>query len=199
LASPDQVNERLRQFWRLRRHAEPEHVDLSDQILESPAVTPLDSIKTFVGANGTYYDECWRSMDLSRRRRGWNWAAGLTFGGWLAYRRMYMAATAALIYQGVLLAMALNGVWIWPLLAAQVALMYVMSSYGNAHYMMRFRRAALRVAEGDGEHAERLAALAQAGGTDPAAVYVMGGCAGLVIAAVMAITFGVFDGIVINR
>jgi len=198
LISPDQVNERLRQFWRLRRHAEPEHQDLSDQILEGPAVTPLDSAKTFVGANATYYDECWRSMDLGRRRRHWNWAAALSFGGWLAYRRMYVAATAALIYQGTLLAMALNGVWIWPLLAAEIALMYVTGNFGNAHYMARFRRAALCVAEGDGEYQERLAALAEAGGTDRPAVYVMGGCAGLVIAAVMAITYGVFDGIVIN-
>ena len=127
LESPDQVNQRLRQFWRLRRHADAEDDGLSDQILEGPPVTPLDSTKTFVGANGTYYDERWRFMDGRSWRRNWNWAAALSFGGWLSYRRMYIAATTALIYQGTLLAMALNGLWIWPLLAAEIAFLFVLS------------------------------------------------------------------------
>ena len=90
LASPEQVNERLRQFWRLRRHAEPERRSRSRiSMSTSPTSRPLDSTKTFVGTNGTYYDERWRFMEWRGRRRSWNWAAALSFGGWLAYRRMY--------------------------------------------------------------------------------------------------------------
>ena len=67
-------------------------IDLADQIVAEPGVTPLDSTKTFVGPNGTYYDERWRYMEWRGRSRSWNWAAALSFGGWLAYRRMYAAA-----------------------------------------------------------------------------------------------------------
>lgn len=57
LPSADQINERLRQFWRLRRHAEPERTTFADQYVDDPGITPIDSTKTFVGINGTYYDE----------------------------------------------------------------------------------------------------------------------------------------------
>ncbi len=197
LANPDQVNERLRQFWRLRRHAEPEDTGFADQYLEDPGITPLDSTKTFVGANGTYYDERWRLMDWRRRRRNWNWAAALTFGGWLAYRRMYLAAALVVVYQGLLLALALRGVMIWPLLAAEAALVLAMGYYGNVLYMLKFRRAALRVAEGDGEHQDRLDALARSGGIDRRAVYAMGVAGIAVVAAVIGFTYRIAGAIVI--
>jgi len=197
LPSADQVNERLRQFWRLRRHAEPADTGFSDQYLEDPGITPLDSTKTFVGTNGTYYDERWRFMEWRSRRRNWNWAAALTFGGWLAYRRMYFAALLAVVFQGLLLALALNGVLIWPLLAAEAALILAMGYYGNVVYMQRFRRAALQVAEGDGEHQDRLAALARSGGTDRRAVYAMGIAGLAVVAAVIGATYRLSGAIVI--
>jgi hypothetical protein len=197
LASADQVNERLRQFWRLRRHAEPEDAGFSDQYLEEPGITPLDSTKTFVGTNGTYYDERWRFMEWRSRRRNWNWAAALTFGGWLAYRRMYLAAGLAVVFQGLLLAMALNGVLIWPLVAAEAALLLAMGYYGNVVYMQRFRRAAVQVAEGDGDHQGRLAALARSGGTNRRAVYAMGVAGAAVVVAVIGFTYRLSSAIVI--
>lgn len=42
LPSPDQVNERLRQFWRLRRHAEPSEITFADQYVDEPEITPVD-------------------------------------------------------------------------------------------------------------------------------------------------------------
>jgi hypothetical protein len=197
LASPDQVNERLRQFWRLRRHAEPEDTGFADQYLEDPGITPVDSTKTFVGATGTSYVERWRFRDWRRRRRNWNWAAPLTFGGWLAYRRMYLVAALTLIFQGLLVALALNGVLIWPLLAAEAALVMIMGSYGNVVYMLKFRRAALLVAESDGEHQDRLDALARSGGTDRRAVYMMGFSGAAVVAAVIGFTYRLSGAIVI--
>ena len=65
---------------------------LDDPALDPDAVVPFDSTKTFVGPNGTYYDERWRWMEWRGKRRSWNWSAALTFGGWLAYRRLYALA-----------------------------------------------------------------------------------------------------------
>ena len=140
LANPEQVNERLRQFWRLRRHAEPSEITFADQYIDEPEIMPVDSTKTFVGTNGTYYDEHWRFMEWRDRRRNWNWAAALTFGGWLAYRRMYPAAALFVIWLGLLVALAVNGVLLWPLVVAQLVAAPGLGSYGNVLYMMRFRR-----------------------------------------------------------
>ena len=196
LASPDQVNERLRQFWRLRRHAEPERT-FADSIVAEPEVTPIDSTKTFVGANGTYYDERWRFMEWRSKRRSWNWAPVLSFGGWLAYRRMYAAAALYVLWLGLLVALAVNGILLWPLLVAQAAALLALGYYGNTLYMMRFRRAALEAAQGDGQHQDRLDALARAGGTDRLAIVLMG-VAGLAIAAVaIAVTEWVRNAVVL--
>jgi Protein of unknown function (DUF2628) len=173
LVSPDQVNERLRQFWR-RRHAEPSRITFADQYVDEPEIKPVDATKTFVGANGTYYDERWRFMEWRNRRRSWNWAAALSFGGWLAYRRMYVAAALFLLWLGLLVVLAVNGVWLWPLGVALAAALFALGSYGNALYMLRYRRAALEAAQGDGQHEDRLAALARAGGTSRLAASVMG-------------------------
>jgi hypothetical protein len=198
LASPDQINERLRQFWRLRRHAEPERTTLADQYIDEPEITPIDSTKTFVGINGTYYDERWRFMEWRNKRRNWNWAAATSFGGWLAYRRMYLAAALFVVWIGLLVALAVNGVLIWPLAIAQVAALLALGSYGNALYMAQFRREALRAAQGDGQHQDRLEALARSGGTSRLAVYLMG-MAGLAVAfTVIWATHWARDGVVLN-
>jgi Protein of unknown function (DUF2628) len=198
LASPEQVNERLRQFWRLRRHAEPAEITFADQCIDEPEITPVDSTKTFVGTNGTYYDEQWRFMEWRSRRRSWNWAAALSFGGWLAYRRMYAAAALFVIWLGGLVALAVNGVPLWLLVVAQAAVLIALGSYGNVLYMRRFRRAAVQAAQGDGQHQDRLAALARAGGTSRLAVWVMG-IAGLAMAgAAIGITHWARGGIDLN-
>lgn len=198
LASPDQINERLRQFWRLRRHAESERTTFADQYIDDPGITPIDSTKTFVGINGTYYDERWRFMEWRNKRRNWNWGAALSFGGWLAYRRMYLAAALFVGWIGLLVALAVNGVLIWPLAVAQVVALLALGSYGNALYMAQFRREALRAAQGDGQHQDRLDALARAGGTDRLAVYLMG-LAGLAVAfSVIWATHWARDGVVLN-
>jgi hypothetical protein len=197
LANPDQVNERLRQFWRLRRHAEPERT-YADQIVDDPGITPIDSTKTFVGSNGTYSDERWRFMEWRSRRRNWNWAPVLSFGGWLAYRRLYSAAALYVIWLGLLVTLAVNGVLLWPLAIAQVAALLAWGNYGNALYMMRFRRAALEAAQGDGQHRDRLDALARAGGTDRMAVCLMSIAGVAVVAAVTAATYWAHDAIVLN-
>jgi hypothetical protein len=198
LTSPEQVNERLRQFWRLRRHAEPARITFADQYVDEPDITPLDSTKTFVGTNGTYYDERWRFMEWRNRRRNWNWAAALSFGGWLAYRRMYLAAAVFVIWLGLLVALAVNGVLVWPLVAAQVIALLALGGYGNALYMMRFRRAALEAAQGDGQHQDRLGALARSGGTDRLAIYLMGIAGLAAVATVIGVTYWTRGGIVLN-
>jgi hypothetical protein len=198
LASADEINERLRQFWRLRRHAESERTMLADQYIDEPEITPIDSTKTFVGINGTYYDERWRFMEWRNKRRNWNWAAAASFGGWLAYRRMYLAAALFVVWIGLLVALAVNGVLIWPLAIAQVAALLALGSYGNALYMAQFRREALRAAQGDGQHQDRLEALARSGGTSRLAVYLMG-MAGLAVAVtVIWATHWAREGVVLN-
>jgi hypothetical protein len=198
LPSPEQVNERLRQFWRLRRHAEPADITFADQYIDEPGVIPLDSTKTFVGANGTYYDERWRYMEWRSRWRNWNWAAALSFGGWLAYRRMYLAAATFVLWLGLLVAMAVNGILVWPLVAAQAVALLALGAYGNALYMMRFRRAALAAAQSDGQHKDRLDALARSGGTDQLAVYLMGLAGLAVVAGAVAVTWWQRGSILLN-
>jgi hypothetical protein len=198
VASAEQVNERLRQFWRLRRHAEPSEITFADQYIDEPEITPIDSTKTFVGSNGTYYDEQWRFMEWRSRRRSWNWAAASTFGGWLAYRRMYKEAALFLTWLALLVALAVNGVSLWPLLVAQLAALVALGGYGNTLYMMKFRRAALEVAQGDGQHKDRLDALARAGGTSPFAVYLMGIGGLLMAAAAIGATYWVRGNLTLN-
>jgi Protein of unknown function (DUF2628) len=198
LASPEQVNERLRQFWRLRRHAEPSEITFADQYVDEPEITPVDSTKTFVGSNGTYYDERWRFMEWRSRRRDWNWAAALTFGGWLAYRRIYPAAALFVIGLGLLVALAVNGVLLWPLVVAQLAALLALGAYGNLLYMARFRRAALKAAQSDGQHKDRLEALARSGGTSRLGVCVMAIAGLAVAAAAVVVTYWVRGSIALN-
>ncbi len=150
-----------------------------------PPVQPVDSTKTFVGPNGTYYDERWRWMEWRGRNCSWNWAAALTFGGWLAYRRFYALAVVYLAWVGLLTVMVMHGTSLRFAGAVQLVAATIVGLYANRLYQQRFRRAAWRVAQAYDEHGARLDALARLGGVDRRAVWLMAlagtGLAGLLI------------------
>jgi hypothetical protein len=176
----------LRAFARLRRDAEtaatdrPQEPQLQDP--DRPEVLPLDLTKPFVGPNGTYYDESWRLMEWRDANRSWNWAAALSLGGWLAYRRLYDHAVLHSAWLTLLILLALSGTPIKLLAVAQVLVALLLGAYGNALYRQRFRQAAAAAARQEGDYAAQLAALASAGGTDRRAVWLMA----IVMAAVGA-------------
>jgi hypothetical protein len=151
-------------------------------------VLPIDSAKTFIGPNGTYYDDQWRWMDWMGRTRSWNWAAAATFGGWLAYRRLYRLAGLHLVWLGLLLAAGLNGVPVPLIGALLVAGAVLLGLYGNTLYFRRFKRAAVDVGQRHAEHRARLEALAAAGGTSRWAVLALAGAGALVAILVVALT-----------
>ena len=67
----------LRAFARLRQSAEAgaEGTSPGLQVEDDAAGAerlPLDLAKTFVGPNGTYYDESWRLMEWRGAQRSWN-------------------------------------------------------------------------------------------------------------------------------
>ena len=138
-----------------------------------PEIVPVDSVKTFVGPNGTYYDESWRWMEWRGRNASWNWAAALTFGGWLAYRRFYTLAVVYLGWIGLALLMLRHGASLRVTAAVHLALAIVFGLYANRLYQERFRRAAWKVTQEHEEHAARLGALARRGGVDRRAVWLM--------------------------
>lgn len=151
------------------------------------SVLPLDASKTFVGANATHYDECWRLMEWRRTNCSWNWPAALTFGGWLAYRRLYGYALLHSVWLGLLLFLVARGTSILLLAALQVAVAVILGLYGNALYRRRFRGAALNAALHEGNHRARLASLAEAGGVDPRAVWILG--LAMVVGAALIVRF----------
>ena len=174
-----------RRFGRLRRPQVP----APDPALADPvqrAVVPVDSAKTFVGPNGTYYDERWRWMEWRGLNRSWNWAAALTFGGWLAYRRFYVLGVLYLGWLGLLLMLALGGAPLRFVAVLALIVAVIVGFYGNTLYQLRFRRMSWKVAEQHEDHAARLKALAEAGGVDRRAVWVMalsGGALGALLIA----------------
>jgi hypothetical protein len=141
----------------------------------SPKLLPLDLAKTFVGPNGTYYDESWRLMEWRGAQRSWNWAAALSLGGWLAYRRLYGYAALRAVWLILLILLALSGKTVKLLLTLEVIVAVLLGVYGNALYRQRFRHAAEAAARHDGDYAAQLAVLVAAGGTDRPAVAVMVG------------------------
>jgi Protein of unknown function (DUF2628) len=151
--------------------------------LAPPKVLPIDSTKAFVGINSNYYDESWRVMDVSR---SWNWAAALTLGGWLAYRRLYDHAVLHAAWLTLLILLALGGTPVALVLVVQLSVAVLLGGYGNALYRRRFRLAAAAAARRDGEYPEKLAALAAAGGTDPRAVWIMAAAMAAVTACLIA-------------
>ena len=166
----------LRAFARLRQDteggAEGSAPGLADEAAP-PEVLPLDSTKTFVGPNGTYYDESWRLMEWRGANRSWNWAAALSLGGWLAYRRLYDHAVLHSVWLALLILLALSGTPLRLLVTVQIMVAVLLGVYGNALYRRRFRQAAEAAARHDGDYPAQLAVLAVAGGTDRSAVWLM--------------------------
>ena len=168
----------LRAFARLRQSAEA-GADGSSPGLRveddaaGPERVPLDLTKTFVGPNGTYYDETWRLMEWHGAHRSWNWAAALSLGGWLAYRRLYDHAALHSVWLILLILLALSGTPIRLLLMIQVIVAVLLGVYGNGLYRRRFRQAGEAAGQHNGDYTAQLAVLVAAGGTDHRAVAVM--------------------------
>ncbi|HSA79838.1 MAG TPA: DUF2628 domain-containing protein [Geminicoccaceae bacterium] len=185
---PDEGDQPERPFARLRPPppAPAPPLILEDTALSPDAVVPFDSTKTFVGPNGTYYDERWRWMEWRGKVRSWNWSAALTFGGWLAYRRLYALAVAYLGWLTLLLLLGLNGASLPLLAGGLLAAAAIVGFYGNALYQQRFRRMALKVAQDHRDYAARVGALAASGGIDRRAVWILAvaglGLGGLLVA-----------------
>jgi hypothetical protein len=158
----------------------------AEQDLAPPETLPIDSTKTFVGINSNYYDESWRVMEWRDVSRSWNWAAALTLGGWLAYRRLYDHAVLHAAWLTLLILLVLSGTPIALVLLVQLSVAVLLGGYGNALYRRRFRRAAAAAARHDGEYPAKLAALAAAGGTDPRAVWIMAAAMAAVTAGLIA-------------
>jgi Protein of unknown function (DUF2628) len=154
--------------------------------LASREILPIDSTKTFVGINSNYYDESWRLMEWRDVSRSWNWAAALTLGGWLAYRRLYDHAMLHAAWLTLLILLALSGTPIALVLLVQLSVAVLLGGYGNVLYRRRFRRAAAVAARHDGEYPAKLAALAAAGGTDARAVWIMAAAMAAVTAGLIA-------------
>jgi hypothetical protein len=177
-ADLESLRSSLRAFARLRQHAEAgaegslQEPPVEDETAR-PEVVPLDLTKTFVGPNGTYYDENWRLMEWRDANRSWNWAAALSLGGWLAYRRLYDHAVLHSAWLTLLILLALSGMPIKLLALSQVLVAVLLGVYGNALYRQRFRQAAEVAARHEGEYAAQLAVLTAAGGTDRRAVWLM--------------------------
>ena len=173
---PESLRSNLRAFARLRQLPETgidQQVPGGEEDAARPEVLPIDSTKTFVGPNGTYYDESWRLMEWRNANRSWNWAAALSLGGWLAYRRLYEHAVLHSVWLALLLLLALSGTPVKLLLFAQVIVAVLLGVYGNALYRERFRQAAEAAAHHEGEYEAQLGALAAAGGIDRRAVSIM--------------------------
>ena len=152
---------------------------------DAPLDVPIDLAKTFVGPNGTYYDERWRWMEWRGRDRSWNWSAALTFGGWLAYRRLYVLATVYLGWVGLLLRCSCMAPPCGSRRRSSWSSRSSSACTATGFTRPRFRRAAWQVAQQHDEHAARLGALASQGGVDRRAVWLMAlagiGLAGLLI------------------
>jgi Protein of unknown function (DUF2628) len=175
---PERLRASLRAFGRLRQRAATDADGSRDSSraepdLAPPEILPIDSTKTFVGINSSYYDEIWRVMEWRDVSRSWNWAAALSLGGWLAYRRLYDHAVLHAAWLTLLILLVLSGVSLKLLALAQLLVATLLGLCGNALYRRRFRRAAAAAARHDGDYAAQLAALAASGGPDPRAVWIM--------------------------
>lgn len=156
----------------------------------APGKIPIDSAKTFVGLNGTYYDESWRWMDWRGTRQSWNWPAALSFGHWFAYRRLYGCAAIHLLWFAMLTTAVVNNFPVVALTPPVLALVCLTGIYGNTLYFRSFRRAVDRITEhGEGSYDQRRCQLAAAGGTNPIAVGIM---AALSIGSVICVLYVTF-------
>jgi len=167
--------------------------------VKPPSKLPIDSSKTFVGQNGTYYDESWRWMDWRGTRRSWNWPAALSFGHWFAYRRLHLLAGLNLLWLAGLAAAAVNHVPILALALAALLITGLTGVYGNRLYFIAFRRAVDHVTKtGKGSYQERQDQLAAVGGTSATALGVMGALSITGIAAALATTLYLRGGFFLN-
>ena len=158
--------------------------------IEPPSKMPIDSSKTFVGVNGTYYDESWRWMDWRGTRRSWNWPAALSFGHWFAYRRLHRYASLHVLWLAGLAAAMVNNVPILGLIAAVLLITGLTGAYGNRLYFLAYRRAVSRVTRtGEGSYQALQDQLAAAGGTSTAALSVMGALSLASIISALGATF----------
>lgn len=149
---------------------EPAPVPLAEEPGEAIAAKP------FIGPHATFYDDRWRWMDWRGRSRGWNWPAATTFGMWLAYRKMYRGAVVYLAVFGLLVLLAAGGVPLRVLGVLFVAGNVVLGTYANTIYYQHFRSVARAVGSHHADYRTTVAALATAGGVDPAAARLMAAC-----------------------
>lgn len=124
--------------------------------------------KPFIGPHATYYDDRWRWMDWRGRSHGWNWPAATTCGVWLAYRKMYRWAVLYLAAFSLLVLLAVSGVPLRILAVLFVIGNLVLGTYANTLYFRHFRTVARAVGNHHADYRATAAALATAGGVDPA-------------------------------
>jgi hypothetical protein len=139
--------------------------------VKTNGATTFDSAKTFVGPNGTYYDERWRWMEWRGKDHSWSWPAATGFGVWFAYRRLYDWAALSVAWMMGLTYMVLSGTNLRLLAIAHLFVAWIAGRYGNTLYRRRFRRAALVAARAPNGHGERLEILRRAGGVDRLAAW----------------------------
>ena len=132
--------------------------------------------KPFIGPHATYYDDRWRWMDWRGRRRGWNWPAATTCGVWLAYRKMYRWAVVYLAIFSLFVVLAAAGVPLRLLGVLFIGANVVLGTYANMLYFQHFRRVARLVGNHHADFRTTAAALATAGGVDPAGARLMVAC-----------------------
>jgi len=173
-AGAGSTSDMRREFGRVRASLTPDPIaltagaeaDASGQD-KTRQVGPVDfSAKAFVGPNATYYDDRWRWMEWQGRQQSWNWAAAAGFGAWLAYRRMHAYAAIYGVWLVLLLVLALSGTPLRLLALLQLGVALGLGLYGNTLYRQYFRQRARDIARQNGDHAERVRALATAGGVD---------------------------------
>jgi len=141
-----------------------------------------------VGPNATYYDDRWRWMEWQGRQQSWNWAAAASFGAWFAYRRMYRYAAVYGFWLMLLLVLALSGTPMRLLGVLQLGVVIGLGLYGNTLYQQYFRQSAREVGRQHSTHAERVKALAAAGGVDRRALFGFAGIALAIGAALVVLT-----------
>ena len=172
-----------REFGRLGSALTPDKIALtagaqvepSDQATEKQIGRVDFSAKAFVGPHATYYDDRWRWMDWQGRYQSWNWAAAASFGTWFAYRRMHRYAAIYGLWLVLLLVLVLSGT---PLRLAgllQLGVAIGLGLYGNTLYQQHFFQNAREIGRQYSGHAERMEALAVAGGVDRRAVCLWAG------------------------
>jgi hypothetical protein len=190
LASTDRPDPERPRFERLRINGTGLALPLADPPpaeAGGPTEITIDSAKAFVGPEGTYYDDRWRWMDWRGRTHSWNWPAATTFGVWLAYRRMHGLALLRSGWLLLLVVLALLGVPLGLLLAAEAMVAVALGLYGNTLYLQHFRRLARGATRRFEDYRERVAALGAAGGVDRRAAWIVGAVNALLVLTLLRV------------